>query len=81
MRNREFEFFQYQKGFLDEETWQSYRSLILANHSTPRGRQWWEKMGRQTSHPEFAKMVDDMLKDAPVDELYDIAGSWDEGLE
>lgn len=80
-RNREFEFFQYQSGFLDEETWQSYRSLILANHSTPRGRQWWDKMGRQTSHPEFAKMVDEMLRDAPVYELYDIAGSWDEGLE
>ncbi len=81
MRNREFEFFQYQNGFLDEETWHSYRTLILANHSTPRGRQWWDKMGRHTTHPEFAKMVDDMLKDDPIDDLYEIAGSWDSGLE
>jgi len=81
MRNREFEFFQYQNGFLDEETWRSYRSLILANHSTPRGRLWWDKLGRHATNPGFAEMVDEMLKNAPVDNLYEIAGSWDEGME
>lgn len=35
LRNREFEYFQYKSGLLDEETWLSYRQVILINHSPP----------------------------------------------
>jgi len=38
-------------------------------------------LGRHATNPGFAEMVDEMLKNAPVDNLYEIAGSWDEGME
>ena len=46
MRNREFEYFQYVNGLLDEETWLAYRHVILINHSKGRGRVWWNVIGR-----------------------------------
>ena len=51
LRNREFEYVQYLNGLLDEETWRSFRNLILINHATPRGRLWWDKVGRQIADP------------------------------
>ena len=38
LRNREFEYFQYTNGLLDEETWLAYRYVIVVNHSTKLGR-------------------------------------------
>ncbi len=80
LRNREFEYFQYKSGSLDEDSWKSYRNLILANHANERGRVWWNKVGRGLINPNFAKMVDEMLSNTPNDEMYDLLGSWDEGL-
>ncbi len=80
IRNREFEYFQFQSGSLDENTWKSYRDLILMNHATERGRIWWEKVGREIVNPKFGEMVDQMLADHPTNELWDALGNWDEGL-
>jgi hypothetical protein len=38
-------------------------------------------IGRQVTHPEFAVTVDEMLKNAPANEIYDLSASWDEGIE
>lgn len=78
LRNREFEYFQYQNGLLDEATWESYRQLVLFNHSTPRGRKCWDAVGRTTVNADFASLVDEMLEDAPVSELYDTLGNWND---
>lgn len=80
LRNREFEYFQYQSGSLDEKTWQSYKNLILMNHATERGRVWWDKIGRDLVNPKFGEMVDKMLQDHPADETWGELGDWDEGL-
>ena len=45
LRNREFEYFQYTNGLLDEETWLAYRHVILVNHSAGLGRKWWDEIG------------------------------------
>lgn len=79
LRNREFEYFQYMSGSLDENTWKSYKDLILMNHATERGRIWWEKVGREVVNPKFAEMVDQMLANQPTNELWDALGNWDEG--
>lgn len=81
LRNREFEFFQYKNGLLDEASWVSYREIIKINHTTPMGRMWWEKVGRLTVDAEFVKMVDDMLADAPPNEVVNLIGNWFESLE
>ena len=38
LRNREFEYFQYKNGLLDEETWLAYRTVIEINRSAGPGR-------------------------------------------
>ena len=80
LRNREFEYFQYKGGSLDEKTWKSYKDLILMNHATERGRIWWEKVGRELVNPSFCEMVDEMLANHPTNGTWDSLGNWDEGL-
>ena len=76
MRNREFEYFQYVNGLLDEETWLAYRHVILINHSKGRGRVWWNEIGRGIVDPEFAKLVDELLMNAEPDETYERMATW-----
>jgi len=76
LRNREFEYFQYTNGLLDEKVWLSYRQVILVNHSTSFGLIWWEEIGRGLVDPGFAKLVDDLLVDAQPDETYKKMATW-----
>jgi len=76
LRNREFEYFQYVNGLLDEETWRSYQHVILINHSKGRGRAWWNGIGRRIVDPEFAKLVDQLLINAPPENTYDRMATW-----
>lgn len=80
LRNREFEYFQYKSGSLDEDTWQSYKDLILMNHATERGRVWWDKVGRGIVNPKFGELVDQMLSENPDNQTWDSLGNWDEGV-
>jgi len=76
LRNREFEYFQYINGLLDEETWLSYRHVILINHSSGRGRVWWNEIGREIVDAEFAKLVEELLLNAQPDETYERMATW-----
>jgi hypothetical protein len=76
LRNREFEYFQYTNGLLDEETWVSYRHVILVNHSAGIGRSWWDEIGRGIVDPEFANLVDELLINAQVDDTYKRMATW-----
>ena len=76
LRNREFEYFQYVNGLLDEETWMSYRQVILINHSSKLGRKWWDQIGRSFVDPKFAEQVDDLLRSAKADDTYVLMSTW-----
>ena len=76
LRNREFEYFQYKNGLLDEETWLSYRQVILINHSSDLGRKWWQKVGKGIVDPEFAKEVDVLISAAEPDQTYLNMTTW-----
>ncbi len=76
LRNREFEYFQYINGLLDEETWLAYRHVILINHSTVLGRKWWDEIGRGIVDPEFARLVEGLLVDAQPDDTYERMATW-----
>lgn len=76
LRNREFEYFQYTNGLLDEQTWLAYRHVVLVNHSTGLGRAWWERIGRGLVDPKFADLVDEMLVDAEPNETYKQMATW-----
>jgi len=76
LRNREFEYFQYTNGLLDEETWSSYLNVIRINHSSDLGRKWWDEIGRNFVDPQFAELVDDVLEGAEPDETYSRMSKW-----
>ncbi|MDD9888763.1 MAG: hypothetical protein OXU30_00295 [Gammaproteobacteria bacterium] len=76
LRNREFEYFQYKNGLLDEETWLAYRHVIVINHSSELGKKWWNAVGRGIVDPTFAALIDDLLKNAEPDDTYVRMASW-----
>lgn len=76
LRNREFEYFQYANGLLDEETWRSYLNVLRLNHSTELGRKWWDEIGRGFVDPDFAVLVDEVLADAEADDTYMRMSTW-----
>ena len=76
LRNREFEYFQFKNGLLDEETWLAYRHVVAINHSTTLGRKWWETVGRGIVDPEFAQLVDELLADAVPNDTYKRMATW-----
>jgi hypothetical protein len=76
LRNREFEYFQYVNGLLDEETWLAYLNVIRINHSTELGRKWWDQIGRRFVDPQFADLVEEVLADAEPDETYTLMSRW-----
>ena len=76
LRNREFEYFQFTNGLLDEETWLSYRQVVLINHSTGLGKAWWDEIGRGIVDPGFAKLIDELLANAQPDDTYKRMATW-----
>ena len=76
LRNREFEYFQYANGLLDEQAWLAYRHVVLVNHSTGLGRKWWDQIGRGLVDRKFADLVDEMLVDAEPNETYKQMATW-----
>ena len=78
MRNREYEYFQYQAGVLDEAAWRSYQETIHLSFGRPRYRKWWEKVGRSATSPEFSKMVDGLIAGRPENSILEDLGTWDD---
>lgn len=76
LRNREFEYFQYTHGLLDEQAWLAYRHVVLINHSSGLGRKWWDEIGRGIVDPEFGKLIDELLVDAEPDDTYKRMATW-----
>jgi len=79
LRNREFEYFQYKNGLLDEETWLAYRHVILINHSSESGKKWWDQIGRKIVDPKFAELIDELLVNAKPDDTYERMTKWADG--
>jgi hypothetical protein len=76
LRNRDFEYFQYTNGLLDEDTWLARRHVVLINHSTGLGPGWWDQIGRGIVDPGFAELIDDLLVNARPDDTYKRMVTW-----
>ena len=67
VRVRENQWLQYQNGVIDERTWLTYRSPILAVFSNERTRMWWRN---RTANGEFDQgfvdMVNQLMADSPL---------------
>ena len=76
LRNREFEYFQFTNGMLDEETWLSYRKVVLINHASGMGRKWWNKIGRNIVDPKLTEQIDELLQSEDIDISYEKMSKW-----
>ena len=64
MRQREWEWFQYQDGVIGEDVYRSYHEVITIHLGTRRGQKWWKALGRFAFNAEFVSEVDRLLASA-----------------
>jgi hypothetical protein len=77
MRSREFAWLQYGKGVIDEVQWHTEALAIQNLLLPPVSRGWWESVGRKIFSAEFARFVDDLIRDQPTtNELAEYWMSW-----
>lgn len=61
MRQREWEFFQYQDGVIGEDVYKAYHGVIALHLGIPRTRRWWATVGRIGFNEHFVNTVDAFL--------------------
>lgn len=65
-RNRENDWAQYQRGVMDEDTWERYKSSITATLLSERNRNWWLNFGASAFKPDYVAQVNIILEKTPV---------------
>jgi hypothetical protein len=66
VRGRENQWLQYQNGVIDEQTWLTYRSAIIAVFSTEYVRSWFRNRTEGGAFDsEFVEMVDKLFAENP----------------
>ncbi len=78
MRQREWEWYQYKDGVIDQSVYQAYHEVIGLHLGIERTRNWWRTVGRIGFNKEFAAEVDAYLVNRPLaDEYYEGIRSFD----
>lgn len=62
MRQREWEWFQFRDGIIDEGVYQTYHEVIGIFLGTPRTLAWWKSVGRAGMNADFVSDVDMLLE-------------------
>lgn len=79
MRQREWEWFQFKDGVIDQDVYCSYHEVIAFHLGAPRTRSWWATVGRLGFNPEFVTDVDTLLANRPLtDDYYERIRVFDE---
>jgi hypothetical protein len=78
MRQREWEWFQRNDGVIGEDVYHAYHEVIAIHVGTPRGRKWWQALGRFAFDPKFVSAVDEMLAKSPGSSYLRDMRTWDD---
>ena len=71
-RSREYQWFQYKNGLLDEPAWRSYQKTVPLILNAERTRNWWKQIGRFQVDPAFAELIDSLIEGQPdIDDYYE----------
>ena len=70
MRQREWEWFQYRDGIINQEIYRAYHEVIGFHLGAPRTRNWWATVGRLGFNSEFVTEVDALLANRPLTDDY-----------
>jgi hypothetical protein len=78
LRQREWEWFQFQDGVIGEDVYRAYHAVIPIHLGTARGRKWWAILGKYAFDASFVAEVDRQLATTePSAYLRDIR-TWDD---
>ena len=77
-RNRENDWFQYQHGVMDEDTWERYKSSITVTFLSERNRNWWINLGTAVFNPSYVEQVNEILAKTPIhkEQVHDRFRAW-----
>ena len=78
MRQREWEWFQYNDGVIDKDVYESYRAVIAFLLGADKTRRWWERIGKAGFDGEFVLRVDDLLDSSGATSYMQDVRSWDD---
>ena len=78
MRQREWEWFKYQDGVVDEDVYKAYHDVITIHLGTPRARRWWKVLGRYAFNSDFVAEVDKLLESTEVSTYLQDMRTWDD---
>lgn len=77
MRQREWEWFQFKDGVIEESVAKAYFGIIALHLGIPRTRHWWSTVGRIGFNPEFVAEVDAFLADRETISYFEDIASFD----
>ena len=78
MRQREWEWFQFQDGTIDREVYKSYHDVIGIFLGTERTRKWWHSIGRLAFDAKFVDDVDHLLESTKLNSYLTDIRKWDD---
>jgi len=61
-RNRENDWLQFQRGVMDEASWNRYLSALTGLLTHERNRNWWINYGTMAFHPGFVEQVNSIME-------------------
>jgi hypothetical protein len=71
MRQREWEWFQYNDGVIGKDVYEAYHEVIALHLGIPLTRRWWQTVGRIGFNPGFVAAVDSFLARRQVTEYFE----------
>ena len=78
MRQREWEWFQFQDGVIDEDVYRAYHDVIAIHLGTRRGRKWWTVLGKFAFNSTFVAEVDKLLSERDGSTYLSQMRTWDD---
>ena len=78
MRQREWEWFQYEDGVIDKRAHESYYAVIPLLLGTERTRRWWERVGKSGFDKGFVLEVNERLKSSGYQSYMNDIRTWDD---
>ena len=78
MRQREWEWFNYQDGVIQNDVYEAYHGAIAIHLGTERARKGWEKIGRFAFNPDFVSEVDKLLLKTELSTYLKDIRDWDD---
>ncbi len=73
---REFAWFEFQAGILDQETWNAELETISLILGAERTRDWWNKIAKFNYDEDFASVISSTIEGKPYHPYWENLANW-----